>query len=168
MKSKLIAYSNLNNQHKLIDIIPLSTPLSLMIDPINACNFRCIFCPTGHPELISHFKRPIGKMKYILFCKIIDDLNFFPKKIEKINLYKDGEPLLNPKIGKMIYYAKKRNVAHSIETTTNGSLLTLEKSKELIQSGLDRIRISINHVNDDGYKHITKTFSDYSRLLKNV
>lgn len=153
---------------KLAKALPLSTPLMVMIDVSNICNFKCIFCPTGDPELLEFVKRPKGVMNLELFCKIIDDISKFEKKLKVLYLYKDGEPLLNKNLGEMITYAKSKEIADSVEVTTNGSLIDEEKAIELIQTGLDKIRISIEHINDFGYKKITGTYSDYGLIRNNV
>lgn len=153
---------------KLFDLLPLSTPLSLMIDPSNVCNFQCNFCPTGNTDLIKGIKRPKGIMSYKVFCKIIDDLTIFPNKLNRLHLYKDGEPLLNKNIGEMVSYAKMKNISNSVELTTNASLLNEKIALELLDAGLDKIRISVEHVKDEGYKAITKNFSNYLKILENV
>ena len=110
--------------HILADCLPLTTPFTVGIDPCNLCNFRCRFCPTGHPQLLRKVKRPRGAMKFDLFCKIIDDLHAFPDKIKRLYLYHEGEPLLNPHLPDMVGYAKQSDIAESIQITTNGALLT--------------------------------------------
>jgi len=152
----------------LAEVAPLQTPFVIHIDPTNACNFRCVFCPTGDLELLKTINRPKGTMHLAFFTKLIDDIGEFDTKIKKLQLYKDGEPLLNKKLPEMIAYAKQKQVADKIETTTNGALLTPEKSAALIESGLDGIRISIEHVNDQGYKEITQNFSDFKKIRSNV
>jgi MoaA/NifB/PqqE/SkfB family radical SAM enzyme len=161
-------YGDPTDHAKLSKLIPLSTPLSLLIDPANACNYRCRFCPTGHPDLLALVARPIGVMKFDLYRKIIDDATAFPNKLKKLHLYKDGEPFLNKNLARMIEYAKVRDVAYSVETTTNGSLCTPERSREIVDAGLDRIRISVEHVHDEGYRSITRTASSYNNVLANV
>ena len=91
---------------KLITLLPLDTPLSLLIDPSNICNFQCKFCPTGDKELLKSVNRPKGMMEYDLFCKIVDDIAGFNKKIRKIDIYKDGEPFLNKDVCRMIKYGR--------------------------------------------------------------
>ena len=153
---------------RLKDILPLETPLTLMIDPANMCNFRCTFCPTGDYELLESVKRPIGMMDFDLFCKIIDDLAEFPEKVKSLRLYKDGEPFLNRNIVKMIVYAKKKDVAEEIYIISNGSAITENIALGIIEAGLDRLRISIEHVNSEKYKEITRTYSNYEMIVKNV
>ena len=133
-----------NNEYKkLYDLLPLETPLSLLIEPTNICNFQCVFCPTGNTDLLNLVNRPKGMMNLSLFKKIINDLCEFKQKVKKIYLYKDGEQFLNPDLFEMIKYVKSKNVAESVETTSNGSLIDHKKSIELIESDLDAIRFSI-------------------------
>ena len=153
---------------KLSELLPLETPLSILIDPSNICNFQCIFCPTGDKKLLKSINRPKGLMSYELFCKIIDDIQGFPQQVGSLTLYKDGEPFVNNDLGKMIKYAKSKNVAEVLRTTTNASLLTKAKSIEIIESGLDQIRISVEHVNNEGYKKITRTYAGYETVRKNI
>lgn len=156
------------NYTKLADVLPLSTPLMVMIDVSNLCNFRCIFCPTGDPQLLESFNRPKGVMELELFSKIVDDLSKFNKKLKVLYLYKDGEPFLNRNLGKMIAYAKSKEITDSVETTSNGSLIDRSRAIEIIEAGLDKIRISVEHVNDSDYKKLTGTYSNYESIRKNV
>jgi radical SAM protein with 4Fe4S-binding SPASM domain len=152
----------------LKNVVPLATPLTLLIDPANACNFKCVFCPTGSPELLASVDRPRGIMKMPLFAKIIDDLAGFPEPVKSILLYKDGEPLLNKTLPSMVHLAKTRGVAKSVSTTTNGALLTRARAVQLIEAGLDYVRISVEHVTDEGYRKITQTYGDYAEIRANV
>jgi radical SAM protein with 4Fe4S-binding SPASM domain len=148
--------------------LPLDTPLSVHIDPTNGCNFKCSFCPTGDPALLKEKGRKVANLKLTEFQKIIDDMKDFPRPVKSLLLYKDGEPLLCRDLGRMIKYAKQCEVAETIAVTTNASLLTLDRSIELIDAGLDAIRISVEHVSDDGYKNVTRTFANYETIVNNV
>ncbi len=107
-------------------------------------------------------------MKFDLFCKIIDDLHAFPDKIKRLYLYHEGEPLLNPHLPDMVGYAKQSDIAESIQITTNGALLTKKMARMLIEAGLDLIRISVEHVSDEGYRELTETFCNYELIRRNV
>jgi radical SAM protein with 4Fe4S-binding SPASM domain len=107
-------------------------------------------------------------MDYALFCRIIDGLAEFPQKLRKLHLYKDGEPFLNKRLPDMIAYAKAHEAAGSIETTSNGSLLTTETIDKILDAGLDRIRISIEHVHRIGYRSVTGGYDDYPQIVENV
>lgn len=153
---------------KLAEVIPLSTPYVAYIDPANACNFRCTFCPTGHPQLLQKVNRPLGIMDFELFKKIINDFKQFPEKLRVLFMHKDGEPLLNPRIGEMLALAKSSDIAPVVWLTTNGSLMTEDKAKAIIDSGIDFVRLSVEHVTSEGYKDITKKYDDYAGLLKKI
>ena len=99
MKAELKPRINLEGRTPLQNVIPLSTPFVVFVDPASACNFACPFCPTGHRDLIDETGRFQGVMKLPLFQKIIDDLSEFEKPIKVLRMYKDGEPFLNNKLG---------------------------------------------------------------------
>ena len=152
----------------LVELLPLETPLSLMIDPSNACNFKCVFCPTGDQELLDQVGRPKGMMDLELFCKIIDGLVEFSQPVQVLHLYKDGEPLVNKFLPEMIAYAKSSKYVKRVETTTNGSLLTPERSSALIAAGLDGIRISVYALDDSGYSKATRSLTKFQNIQSNV
>lgn len=152
--------------------LPADFPLTIHIDPCNICNFKCVFCPTADATLLKQVNREACLMSVELFRKIIDDLSVMLRKkksgISCIHLYKDGEPLLNPHFSDMVRYARESGVARVLSTTTNGSQITEEKALELVTCGLDNIRISIEHVNDDGYKSICRSNYTYDDMLQRV
>jgi len=168
MKAELKPRIELENRTKLESVIPLSTPFVIFVDPADSCNFQCTFCPTGDLELMKKVGRPFKVMNFDLYKKIIDDIAQFDKPIKVLRLYKDGEPLLNRKLPEMIKYAKEKGIAEGIDTTTNASLLTNERSLALIEAGLDRINISIEGVNKEQYKSFSKVDIDYEELVENI
>ncbi len=152
----------------LSQVLPLRTPLKVMIDPTNLCNFGCKFCPTGDHALLKQIKRPKGQMGLDLFQKIINDIKGFPDRLRKIHLYKDGEPLLNRQLEQMIVIAKAAGVADSIEFTSNAALLDEVRAQGIIDAGLDAIRISVEHVHDEGYQAVTQRKVKYDEIVRNV
>jgi wyosine [tRNA(Phe)-imidazoG37] synthetase (radical SAM superfamily) len=103
-KWNLQPYSSLKTKVKpLCELLPFSVPYSMHINPSNVCNFKCVFCPTGDDELLKFVGHPKGIMTYDLYCKIIDDLRSLVKEsgvmVKKLHLYKDGEPLINKRLG---------------------------------------------------------------------
>lgn len=168
MDVEFTSFRKLSGYRKLAEVLPLPGPFTIHVDPTNRCNFKCTFCPTGDFDLLKSVQRPKGDMSIELFVKIIDDIAEFDKKVKRLHLYKDGEPFLHRDLGAMIGYAKNKDVAESVETTTNGSLLTQKRAVEIIEAGLDQIRISVYHVTNQGYQQLTETFSNYERVRQNV
>lgn len=109
-----------------------------------------------------------GVLDFELFKKIIGDLRLFPDSIKVLRMYKDGEPLLNKNLAKMISYAKESGRVPYIDTTTNASLLTPERVGPLVEAGLDKINIPIYGMNSDTYKRFSKFGCDLPNLIGNI
>ena len=131
MKAKQIPRIDLHDRIELKNALPLRTPYVIYIDPCDTCNFRCKFCPSGNLELMKKTKgRDHGPMDFEVYKGIIDSLEEFPDPVRVIRLYKEGEPLVNPRFADMVRYAKASPKVQRVDTTTNASLLTPERSLE--------------------------------------
>ncbi|MDR2584213.1 MAG: radical SAM protein [Fibromonadaceae bacterium] len=130
----------------LKDVLPLSIPLNIKIEPIHACNFKCIYCTYST-------RREENKRRYPLtmemFQKFIDGCNF-NEKIKSISFSGLGEPLLNKDTPKFISMSKE--IAKETILITNGSLLTKTIINKLIEAQLDTIRISLQGLSAEDYK----------------
>lgn len=168
MRAQFKPRINLEGRTPLQDVIPIETPFVLFVDPASACNFLCPFCPTGHRDMIDETGRFQGVMKLPLFQKIIDDLGEFNQPIKVLRMYKDGEPFLNKNLAKMIAYAKSSGFVDYIDTTTNASLMTPERLAPILESGLDKINISVDGMNREQYLKFTGFDFDFDRLIENV
>ena len=168
MKAKIKPRIDLKNRTQLENVIPLSVPFIINVDPSDACNFQCKFCPTGDRVLMKEIGRPLKVMDFSLYKKIIDDICEFEKNIKVLRLYKDGEPLINPDFAKMVRYAKEKNCAQKIDTTTNGSLLTPDLNREIIDAGLDRINISVEGINSEQYLNFSKYKLNFKKFVANI
>lgn len=154
------------DRQKLEEVLPLKTPFSVVLDPCNLCNFKCGFCAMQNPHTMLGFKKQFMEMK--LYKKIINDFTEFPEKLKVLRLTGQGEPLLNPDYIEMIKYAKQKNVADWIETVTNGSRLSPAYNERLVDSGIDRIRISIEAVDEDGYFEMAGVKIDFEEFVSNI
>lgn len=168
MKAQLKPRINLDNRPKLETLIPLATPLVVFADPASACNFKCVFCPTGHRDLIAATGRYQGAMKFDLFYKIIDDLAEFDQPVKVLRLYKDGEPFLNKRLADMVAYAKASGTVTYIDTTTNGSLMTPERLGPVLEAGIDRINVSVEGMDAETYWRVAGVEFDINKLIDNV
>lgn len=169
MKAKIKPRIDLENRTRLETVIPLPVPFIVNVDPSDACNFQCKFCPTGDRMLMKETPGRIhGVMDYGIYKKIIDDICEFDNPIKVLRLYKDGEPLLNPMFSEMVKYAKGKKCSERIDTTTNASLLNKKTNIEIIDAGLDRINISIEGVNPAQYLNFSKYKIDFEKLVDNI
>jgi radical SAM protein with 4Fe4S-binding SPASM domain len=117
-------------------------PVSLGIEPTTACNLRCPQCPSG----LRSFSRPTGRLSLKLFTQIIDEVG---ADLTYLILYFQGEPYLNPDFLKMVRYAATRKIFTM--TSTNAHFLTPAIAEETVLSGLHRIIISLDGVDQQSY-----------------
>ena len=169
MRAKHIPRIDIHDRMELKNALPLRTPYVIYIDPCDTCNFRCKFCPSGNIELMKKTKgRGHGPMDFEVYRGIIDSLKEFPDPIRVVRLYKEGEPLVNPRFADMVRYAKRSPRVQRVDTTTNASLLTPERSLEIIDAGLDRLNISVEGVNADQYRDFSGHKMDYQQFVDNI
>lgn len=141
-----------NERKKLWELIPLDTPLSVSIETSSICNLKCNYCAQilGKSFENHYFKREV--MSWETFEVVANQLKKFPSIIKKVHLFRNGEPLLNPKICDMILFLKKNNIAENININSNGILLNKKLSLSLIESGLDTLCISLNGITTEQYR----------------
>ena len=160
---------DLVEREKLVNLLPLAAPLTIYIDPSSACNFKCNFCchAIASNQIEKNGFKP-SIMDYGLFCTVIDQIKVFPVRLRQLSLFLVGEPLLNKRLPEMIAYAKRAAIADKLFLTTNGSLLTKEKSSALINAGLDEILISVEGLDPDKYREVTRTEIDFNAFVDNI
>ena len=134
----------------------INYPTQVQIEPTNGCNLKCIMCMrTTDKE-----KDILKDMSIDEFIRILDQI----PTLERIQLNGLGEPLLNKDIVKMIKEAKKRNIFVII--TTNGTVLNKKLIKELVEGGLDCLKISLDSPIKEKYKTI-RGF-DLDKVIENL
>lgn len=117
-------------------------PISISIEPTTSCNLRCPECPSG----LRSFTRPTGMLKQELFEKVIDELS---PTLSYLIFYFQGEPYLHPQLLDMVKYAADKKIYTA--TSTNAHYLDDEAAKKTVESGLDRIIISIDGTDQETY-----------------
>ncbi len=118
-------------------------PISISFEPTTSCNLRCPECPSG----LRAFTRPTGMLRNDFFRETIDQLY---KELFYLVFYFQGEPYLNPSFLEMVKYASSKKIYTA--TSTNAHYLTDENAKLTIESGLDRLIISIDGTTQDVYQ----------------
>jgi radical SAM protein with 4Fe4S-binding SPASM domain len=81
------------------------------------------------------------------YTKVIDEL---APKLSYLIFYFQGEPYLNPKFLDQISYAVSKKIYTA--TSTNAHYLTDEVAKKTVESGLDRLIISIDGTTQETYE----------------
>ena len=135
-------------------------PLHLDIEATSRCNLKCVFCDR-QPYLAKH---QAGDMDFALYKKIIDE--GARHNLWAIKLSYRGEPLLHKDIFKMASYAKKKGIL-DVYFNTNATLMDKDAAKKIIDSGLDRISISVEGTNADEYENL-RINAKFDAVLKNI
>lgn len=118
-------------------------PVSISVEPTTSCNLECPECPSG----LRQFSRPQGKIDLDLYRNIIEQLK---DDLSYLLLYFQGEPLMVPGFFKLVEYARKNKVYTA--TSTNGHFLDEENARRVVESGLDRLIVSIDGTDQSTYE----------------
>ena len=135
-----------------------SFPLHLDIEVTSACNLKCPFCATTYSKFGNGF------MKWETVKKILDEAGEKGLYACKFNFR--GEPLLHKELGRFISYAKKKGVI-DVFFNTNAVLLTEDKAKMLIDSGLDRLTVSFEGFDKTVYEK-NRIGAKFEEVVENV
>lgn len=137
-------------------------PVRLWVEPTSHCNLACVMCPNKDLD-----RSQKGYMDFSLFRKIIDEASGF---VFDVHLLHRGESLLHPEFFAMVRYAKKAGLVTRFHT--NGTLLDEDKSRRLIESGLDQFAFSFDGYDAETYErirvkaHFEKTVANIIRFLE--
>lgn len=157
-----------HDRRPLREMLPLSKPLSLFVEPTNLCNFRCTPCVHGSDNTRNDLK-PLRHMEMSLFNKLIRELREWDgPRLKLLRLAMLGEPFINPEFCDMVRIAKEANIAERVDTFSNGSLLTQDASRRLIESGLDVIRFSIYAAEDKHHREVTRANCKIGTIRDNI
>ncbi len=126
-------------QRPLIDF-----PMILDIETTNRCNLNCVQCP--HQKMT----REQGDMPPFMYTEIVTEAAKRGCKGVRFILF--GEPLLHPRLFKMITFAHRKGLLTHL--TTNGVLLHRWNVDAILKSGLDSLVISMQGIDKAGYEQL--------------
>jgi MoaA/NifB/PqqE/SkfB family radical SAM enzyme len=131
-------------------------PVCLYLETTNRCNLLCTTCPRTFEDL-----EPPADMSWELFTSIVDQ---FPR-IARVVLHGVGEPMMVRALPRMIRYLKDRGIYALFNT--NGTLLTQRAGRELIDAGLDELRISLDAATARSFARV-RGRDFFARIVRNV
>ena len=131
-------------------------PVCLYLEVTNRCNLLCETCPRTFENL-----EPPADMSWELFTKIVDQV----PNVARVVLHGVGEPMLVKALPQMVRYLKDRGTY--VLFNTNGTLLQAKRFQELIDTGLDELRVSLDAADRASYLRVRgKDFFD--RIVRDV
>ncbi len=133
-------------------------PAYFELETVNACNARCPMCT------IADWNRRDGNMKPELFEKIAAELEANSRRVKRVHLYRDGEPLLDKRLPARI--ARLKPFIREVGISTNAQLLDEEHAIAIFAAGLDELILSVDSLNPKVYESI-RVGLDFDIVLKN-
>jgi MoaA/NifB/PqqE/SkfB family radical SAM enzyme len=131
-------------------------PVCLYLETTNRCNLLCETCPRTFEDL-----EPPADLSWDLFTHIIGQ---FPN-IARVVLHGVGEPMMVRHLPLMIRYLKDRGAY--VLFNTNGTLLTRRKGQELVDAGLDELRVSLDAAEPATFKMV-RGLDMFERIVAHV
>jgi len=133
-------------------------PDIVQIESTNLCNAKCVFCPRDEMH------RRQGVMEFGLYKKIVDDCAALG--ITHIRVHNYGEPFLDRQLVEKVRYAKSRGIPQ-VGMISNGSLITEDLARGMIDAGLDAINISLDASGKETFER-TRVHLEYETVTENV
>jgi GTP 3',8-cyclase len=133
----------------------------LRISVTDRCNMRCVYCM---PDNNTSWFEQNNILNYDQIVRLVTIFTKFG--VEKIKIT-GGEPTIRPKIEDLIRSISNINGIKSISMTTNGILLK-DKVKQLKESGLDSVNISLDTFDSERFKSITGIENGLNKVLESI
>lgn len=121
----------------------------LRISVTDRCNLRCVYCMPENGVVSLAHKDILTYEEIVRIVKVCAGLG-----IKKVKLT-GGEPLVRKDLARLVSWLKALDGIESVTLTTNGILLK-SQLKELVNAGLDGVNISLDTLDPNAYKRITR------------
>ena len=131
-------------------------PHSLNIEPTNICNLNCPRCSLDHQQ-------SKGRIDFDFFSDLVEQAAFIG--VEEIRLFLAGEPFLHRQLPEMVEKVERlglRSIIHS-----NGTRLTEENSRAMLDAGVSIISFSIDGSDAETYE-IKRKNGIFNDTMENV
>ncbi len=130
-------------------------PPFIEVEVTTKCMLRCVMCEH------TYWKEKNQEMTFEQLKSIVEQ---FPK-LKWIGLTGIGESFLNPDFLEMIRYVKSRGII--LELTDNFYLIDEKISRVLIETGVERMVVSLDAATEKTYRKI-RVGSDFNRVIRNI
>ncbi len=137
---------------------PVTHLNKVYIEPTNRCNLDCITCMRNNWDVT------FGNMSASTFEHVLDGLRTLPAP-PTVLFGGIGEPTFHRDLPDMITKAKA--LGCRVEMITNGTLLTTEKSHQIIKAGLDMLWVSLDGAQPHSYADV-RLGAELPKVLENL
>jgi radical SAM protein with 4Fe4S-binding SPASM domain len=160
----IVLWATVSYKLQLIKAAP--APYVLSLEPWNECNAGCLFC--RNKKGVIHDVNPdgIGIVKGKMPSEVaIDIIRQLKDDILIAVLYTNGEPMIYEDLGKVVKAASDMGVSTLI--SSNGLKFTEENSREVLEAGLDFIKVQVSGFTQDIY-NIQIRYGDIDIWKENI
>ncbi len=140
------------------DSVAASPPVCLYLEVTNRCNLLCETCPRTFEAL-----EPPADLSMELFRRIVDQV----PNVARVVLHGVGEPMLVKHLPDMIRHLKQPGRRTHVLFNTNGTLLHPRKHREIIDTGLDELRVSLDAAEAATFLKV-RGKDMFDRIVRNV
>jgi MoaA/NifB/PqqE/SkfB family radical SAM enzyme len=133
-------------------------PEIVQIESTNICNAKCVFCPRDEMH------RRQGVMTVELFRKVVDEC--VELGITHVRMHNYGEAFIDRRLVEKVRYAKERGIPE-VGVISNGSLITDDVARGIIEAGLDAINISVDASGKEVFEK-TRIGLKYDKVIANI
>ncbi|MEJ2157433.1 MAG: SDR family NAD(P)-dependent oxidoreductase [Desulfobacteraceae bacterium] len=130
----------------------------LQVESAIACNLKCIMCPWRD---MAHKHSAKGLMAPEVWAAVVPHLD----QVQSVDFTGGGEPLMQPHIVEWVRQASEAGCETGL--LTNGTLLTEDKAKQLIDAGIDWICVSMDGATAEVFETI-RPGASFKTVCRNV
>jgi radical SAM protein with 4Fe4S-binding SPASM domain len=159
---KFLAYRELWDRVNRFEL-ETEFPLFLHIESNYQCNFRCPMCTQGVPELKEKFGYS-ERLETQDIAKILEQAKQFG--CPSISFQGDNEPFLIKQIPDWFRMAKDAGF-QDIMVNTNGSVMNERLATRIVESGLTRLRFSLDAITNETYSKI-RIGGNFKKVMQNI
>ncbi len=137
---------------------PITQLAKVYVELTSRCNLNCTTCIRNSWDEFQ------GDMSSDMWERVVGSLQGLPSRPD-VFFGGFGEPLLIADIAEKVKQVKP--LARKVELITNGILLTKERSRELINSGLDMLWVSLDGATPESYSDV-RLGATLPKVLENI
>jgi radical SAM protein with 4Fe4S-binding SPASM domain len=139
-------------------------PLFLHLDMNQKCNYRCPHCIIGTPSEVSKYYDG-DDLSFKDYKKIIDEGADY--ECPSVEPQGNNEPFLTKNLHEYILYAHKKGFI-DIMLNNNGSAFTKKRAEQILDSGLTRLRFSLDAATPETYSKVRVGSIPLDKVIKNI
>jgi len=138
----------------------------LRVSVTDRCNFRCVYCMPK--EVFNSDHKFLPRKELLSFEEIVRVVTAFARAgVSKIRLT-GGEPLLRNDLEVLIEQIAGIDGIKDISLTTNATLMTEKRARQLRDAGLRRVNISLDAIDDETFMRVNDVGISVQSVLNGI